>query len=80
VGNHGGGPTVMMLEGIENRKKDSQDFEYVYAGPEEYFENVIKIFRKDLICASHVSCLAATQGIWGSRNPNLKTNFEVLIR
>lgn len=45
----------------------------------EYFENVIKIFRKDLICASHVSCLAATQGIWGSRNPNLKTNFEVLI-
>ena len=29
----------------------------------EYFENIIKIFLKDFICTSQISCLAATQGI-----------------
>jgi len=42
VGNHGGGPTVRMIEAIEERRKNSEDFEYIYAGPEEYFENIIK--------------------------------------
>jgi len=41
VGNHGGGPTVKMVERIEERKKNSGDFEYIYAGPEEYFEDII---------------------------------------
>ncbi|MCL1859165.1 MAG: alpha-mannosidase [Oscillospiraceae bacterium] len=42
VGNHGGGPTVRMIEEIEKRKKENKDFEYIYAGPEEYFENIKK--------------------------------------
>lgn len=41
VGNHGGGPTVKMIEKIEERKKEAADYEYIYAGPEEYFENII---------------------------------------
>ena len=40
VGNHGGGPTVRMIEAIESRKTNSTDFEYIYAGPEEYFDNI----------------------------------------
>ena len=45
VGNHGGGPTVKMVEKIEEHKKhadNSDKFEYIYAGPEDYFENIIK--------------------------------------
>ena len=45
----------------------------------EYFENIIKIFLKDFICTSQISCLAATQGILGCWKPNLKVYFEVLI-
>ena len=42
VGNHGGGPTVGMIETIEARKKNSAEFEYIYAGPEEYFDHIKK--------------------------------------
>jgi len=40
VGNHGGGPTVKMIETIGSRNKSSGDYEYIYAGPDEYFEYV----------------------------------------
>jgi alpha-mannosidase len=40
VGNHGGGPTVKMLERLESRKKENQNFEYICAGPEEYFAHI----------------------------------------
>ncbi|MCL2772578.1 MAG: alpha-mannosidase [Oscillospiraceae bacterium] len=42
VGNHGGGPTVRMIEAIEKRRGENHDFEYIYAGPEEYFENIMR--------------------------------------
>jgi len=42
VGNHGGGPTVRMIEEIEKRKTEKPGFEYIYAGPEEYFDDIIK--------------------------------------
>jgi hypothetical protein len=32
----------------------------------EYFENIIKIFRKNFFCTSQISCLAVTQLILGS--------------
>ena len=41
VGNHGGGPTVKMLETLEDTRKNAEGFEYIYAGPEEYFNDII---------------------------------------
>ena len=41
VGNHGGGPTVRMVEKINEYKKTAA-CEYIYAGPEEYFENIMR--------------------------------------
>ena len=41
VGNHGGGPTVKMIEKINKRRNSSEDYEYIYSGPEDYFNNIL---------------------------------------
>ena len=40
VGNHGGGPTVKMIETVKNKIKESQNFEYIFSGPDRYFADI----------------------------------------
>ncbi|MCL2159708.1 MAG: hypothetical protein FWH48_09900, partial [Oscillospiraceae bacterium] len=42
VGNHGGGPTVQMVEAIKKRNEKSRDYEYIFSGPDEYFSHIAK--------------------------------------
>ena len=40
VGDHGGGPTVKMVETIKSKNNESQHFEYIFAGPDRYFADI----------------------------------------
>jgi len=40
VGNHGGGPTAKMIETVKGKIEESENFEYVFSGPEKYFADI----------------------------------------
>lgn len=47
VGNHGGGPSRLDLERIEDLKKEMPDVEFVYSSPEEFFAENKYFSRKE---------------------------------
>ncbi|MDF2684935.1 MAG: hypothetical protein K0S55_116 [Clostridia bacterium] len=42
VGNHGGGPTVGVINGLKRIINSDDEADYLFSGPQEYFENALK--------------------------------------